>query len=177
MGYQGGPQNGVFDTQNMLAQLKCKIDDLQQIVNKISPGSVLITNPSSSSSTEITLGIRATQITWSDPSTGNILTIQQALQSINTQLSGLGSGSGSGSGSWPGSSSSITLPLSATQVTYNVNNINIILQTYIESIDYQLNSMNNILNGITSGSGSGSVSGNNNNITLQLPATQVTFTS
>jgi hypothetical protein len=84
MGYYDASQNGVFDTLTTLGSLKCKIDVLQQIVNQISPGSVPITR--SNSTNNITLPIPASQITWFDSNTGNTLTIQHALQSINIQL-------------------------------------------------------------------------------------------
>jgi hypothetical protein len=62
----------------MLGQLKCKMDDLQQIVNKISPGSVPI--PVSNSTNNISLPISATDVTWFDQSNGDTHSVQQALQ-------------------------------------------------------------------------------------------------
>jgi hypothetical protein len=117
--YFGGPKNLVFDTQNTLAQLKCMMDDLQAIVNKILPGSVPITESGSNSTSTITLPIQATQITWSDPNTGNKLTIQQALQSINSHINLIelyGSGSGLGSCSGLGSGSGLEVELSGTEI-------------------------------------------------------------
>jgi hypothetical protein len=109
MQYYGGPPNGVFDTQNSIAQLKCKMDDLQQIVNQISPGSVPISGPSSTNN--ISLPISTTDVTWFDQNNGDTHSVQEALQTTNTRVSSFESGSGSGS-----SSSSITLPLSAADV-------------------------------------------------------------
>jgi hypothetical protein len=87
MQYYGGPPNGVFDTQNTIAQLKCKLDDLQQTVNKISPRSVPISRASFTNN--ITLPIPASQITWLDPVTSNTHSLQQALQTTNTRISSL----------------------------------------------------------------------------------------
>jgi hypothetical protein len=109
MQHYGGPPNGVFDTQNTLAQLKCKMDNLQQIVNQISPGSVPVSG--SNSTNNITLPIPASEVTWFDQSNGDTHSVQQALQTTNTRVSSLESGSGSNS-----STSSITLPLSTTDV-------------------------------------------------------------
>jgi hypothetical protein len=91
--YYGGPLNPVFETQTKLTQLKCKMDDLQTIVNKISPGSVPITNPNqNSSSSSTTLPLSATDVTWFDPVTGDKLSVQEALQTTNTCVSSLESG-------------------------------------------------------------------------------------
>jgi hypothetical protein len=81
MGYQGTPQNGVFDIQNTLAQLKCKMDDLQQIVNIISPGSVPIpaSSSNSNSTNDIFQPLSSIDVTWSDPNTGNTPTLQHVL--------------------------------------------------------------------------------------------------
>jgi hypothetical protein len=87
------------------------MDDLQQIVNIISPGSVPVSG--SNSTNNITLPISATDVTWFDQNNGDIHSVQQALQTTNTRVSFLESGSGSNSNS---SSSSITLPLSAADV-------------------------------------------------------------
>jgi hypothetical protein len=63
--------------------LKYKVDELQTIVNQISSGS----GSGSSSGSIISLPIPATQLTWSNPNTGDTLTIQQALDTIKTQIS------------------------------------------------------------------------------------------
>jgi hypothetical protein len=72
------------------------IDDLYTIINR-SPGSGSELGSGSGSGSSITLPIPATQLTWSDPSTGTV-TIQQALQSIKSQISTLESELSSGSG-------------------------------------------------------------------------------
>jgi uncharacterized protein len=97
MGYYGNPQNGVFDTQTTLGSLKCKIDDLQQIINQILPGSVPI--PASSSNSNISLPISVADVTWFDQNNGDTHSVQQVLQTTNTRVSSLESESGSGSSS------------------------------------------------------------------------------
>jgi hypothetical protein len=64
----------MFDTQTLLGVLKYKVDELETIVNQISSGS--------SSGSENTISIPATQITLYNPSTGDTLTIQQARELI-----------------------------------------------------------------------------------------------
>jgi hypothetical protein len=133
MGYYGAPQNGAFDTQTTLAQLKCKMDDLQQIVNQISPGSVPISW--SSSTNNNFLPISATDITWFDQSNGDTHSVQQALQTTNTRVSSLESGSSSNSSS----GIEITLPLSATDVNYtDSDNQTTDLQTEVDELKTQV---------------------------------------
>jgi hypothetical protein len=69
--YHGRPSNIAFDIQNSIESFKFKIDDLYTIINQISPGS----GSGSSSGSNITLQIPATQLTLSNPRTGNTLTI------------------------------------------------------------------------------------------------------
>jgi hypothetical protein len=73
----------MFDTQTSLAVLKYKVDELQTIVNQISSGS----GSGLSFGSIISLPIPATQLTCSNQSTGDTLTIQQALELIKTQIS------------------------------------------------------------------------------------------
>jgi hypothetical protein len=168
MGYQGGPQNGVFETQTSLAQLKYKIDDLYQIVNIISPRSV--PNPASNSTNNITLPISATDVTWFDSSTGDKPSVQQALQTTNTRVSSLESGSNSNS-----SSSSITLPISTTDANCtDSDNQTTDLQTRLNFLYLQiLNTQSSSGSGSSSESGSGSL----NNIVLQLLTEFISYTS
>jgi hypothetical protein len=68
----------VFETQTSLAQLKCKIEDLYQIIDKISPGFIPIPGLNFTP---------ATQITWSDPNSGNTPTLQHVLELIKVVFS------------------------------------------------------------------------------------------
>jgi hypothetical protein len=97
MGYYDNPQNGVFNTQTTLVLLKCKIDDLQQIVNQILPGSIPI--PASNSNSNILLPISAADVTWFDQNNGDTHSVQEGLQNTNTRVSSLESGSNSNSSS------------------------------------------------------------------------------
>jgi hypothetical protein len=159
--YWGGPQNGVFDTQNTIAQQKCKMDDLQQIVNQISPGSVPI--PASSSSSNISLPISSADVTWFDQNNGDTHSVQQALQTTNTRVSSLESGESS-------SGTEITLPLSATDVNcIDSDNQMIDLQSRLNFLYLQ------ILNAQSNG-GSGS-SSSGSNIILPLLSNDVSYYS
>jgi hypothetical protein len=164
MGYYGGPPNGAFDTQTTLGSLKCKIDDLQQIVNQILPGSVPI--PASSSTNNISLPISATEVTWSDPNTNNTPTLQYVLELIKDQISLLESKESS-------SSTEISLPISATDVNCtNSDNEIMDLQSRLNSLHLQ------ILNAQSSGgSGSSSGSGSGSNIILPLLSSEVNYYS
>jgi hypothetical protein len=175
MGYYGAPQNAVFDTQTTLGSLKCKIDDLQTIVNTILPGSVPITGPNSTNN--ISLPLSSTNVTWSDPNTGNTPTLQHVLELIKDQISLLESKeSGSGSGSGSGSNSGAVLELEsngteipATQVTcFDVHNVKTVLQAYLNEINYEIAKIKLILDAIPSGSESGSGSGSGSGSLLTL---------
>jgi hypothetical protein len=169
MQYYGGPQNGVFDTQNTIAQLKCQMDDLQQIVNQISPGSVPITGPNSTHN--ISLPISATDVTWFDQSNGDTHSVQQALQTTNTRVSSLESGSNSNSSS----NTEITLPLSTADVNCtDSDNKTTDLQTRLNFLYLQiLNPQSSSGSGSSSDSGGGSL----NNIILPLLSHEVSYYS
>jgi hypothetical protein len=93
--YWGGPSNVVFDTQNTLAQLKCKMGDLQTIVNKISPGSVPISESNSnSSSSNITLPISTIDVNCAD-SDNQTTNLQTRLNFLYLQILNAQSSSGS----------------------------------------------------------------------------------
>jgi hypothetical protein len=90
----------VIDIQTSLAALKYKVDELQ------------------SSGSTISLSIPATQLTWSNPNTGDTLTIQQALELIKVQVSLLEN-----------------TPLSATDIScINSNSQTSDLQTQLNSL-------------------------------------------
>jgi uncharacterized protein (DUF934 family) len=77
-------QRGVIiSIQASLGALKYKVDELETIINQISPGS----GSGSGSSSGNTISIPSTQITWSNPNTGDTLSIQQVLDVIKTQIS------------------------------------------------------------------------------------------
>jgi hypothetical protein len=98
----------------------------------------------------ITLPLPTTTITYTNINHYASI-LETHLHSIDNQLNDIPSGSGSDSGS--GSTSiEITLPFQSTQIIYvNTNSIKAILQTYIQSLDYQLTNIINSLTNISLG--------------------------
>jgi hypothetical protein len=106
----------IIDIQTSLVTLKYKVEELQTNVNQISSGS--------SSGSGNTISIPATQIIWSNPTTGDTIAIQQAIELIKVQVSLLEN-----------------TPLSATDIScINSNNQSSNLQMQLNSL-YQLQAL------------------------------------